>query len=261
MAQRYSQNGWPAYPTTERYTRFNAGGQGWWAANDDVAVVFTEFIERFDAEVEELTGKVLDDWSYANRLVRGSATVVSNHGSATAIDLNALKHPRGVKNTFTKAQQNTMHSIKNSITDDNGLTVLTLGMDYTITVDDMHVEVRKGATRLQVKQAADKIRRRNELKLDREDQKFIKDTVLEQSKKAVIDWSDDETIRNIPLDPEVPEGAKWTFLAWAAASDKKADTSNQKVTILQEEVDGLKEQVATLTEMVAELLNRIPAPQ
>jgi hypothetical protein len=207
MAQRFSQNGWPAYPTTERYTRFNAGGQGWWAANPDVAVVFTEFIERFDAEVEELTQKVLDDWSYANRLVRGSATVVSNHGSATAIDLNALKHPRGVKNTFTKSQQNTMHSIKNSITDDNGLTVLTLGMDYTITVDDMHVEVRKGVTAAQMRQAADKIRRRNdELKLDKDDQKFIKDTVLEQSevgaKKAVIDWSDDATIRNLPLDPD-----------------------------------------------------------
>lgn len=84
MAQRFSQNGWLAQPTTEHFTRFTAGGNGWWAANDDVAVVFGEFIRRFVAEVEPIAGPVLDDWSYANRLVRGSATVVSNHGSATA---------------------------------------------------------------------------------------------------------------------------------------------------------------------------------
>src|SRR5215213_5395312 len=104
MAQRFSQNGWPAYATTEHFTRFTAAGTGWWAANADLAVVFTEFIERFNAEVERIEGPVLDDWSYANRLVRGSATVVSNHGSATAIDLNALKHPRGVRGTFSKAK-------------------------------------------------------------------------------------------------------------------------------------------------------------
>src|ERR1044071_9753268 len=92
MAQRYSQNGWPAYATTSRYTRFTAAGQGWWAANADVAVVFKEFIDRFDKEVEEITQNTLDDWSYANRLIRGSRSVVSNHGSATAIDINALKH-------------------------------------------------------------------------------------------------------------------------------------------------------------------------
>ena len=55
MAQRFSQNGWPAYANTSHFTRFTAAGQGWWAANADVAVVFTEFIERFDKEVEEIT--------------------------------------------------------------------------------------------------------------------------------------------------------------------------------------------------------------
>ena len=46
MAQRFSQNGWPAYANTSHFTRFTAAGQGWWAANPDVAVVFREFIER-----------------------------------------------------------------------------------------------------------------------------------------------------------------------------------------------------------------------
>jgi len=167
MSQRFSQNGWPAYATTEHFTRFTAADQGWWAANDDVAVVFAEFIERFDVEVEELTQPTLDDWSYANRLVRGSTSVVSNHGSATAIDLNALKHPRGVHDTFSPAKQRAMHRIRDDITDDAGRPVLRLGMDYTGTVDDMHVEINASAAR--VEQAANKIRARKESSMDLED--------------------------------------------------------------------------------------------
>jgi hypothetical protein len=166
MAQRFSQNGWPAYATTEHFTRFTAGGNGWWAANDDVAVVFGEFIRRFVADVEPIAGPVLDDWSYANRLVRGSSTVVSNHGSATAIDLNALQHPRGVHNTFTVAQRATMRRIRNQITDASGRPVLRLGLDYTGTVDDMHVEVNVTPASGLIKQAADKIRHQATLQED-----------------------------------------------------------------------------------------------
>lgn len=172
MATRHSQNDWPAYPDTTRYVRFTAAGQRWWAANDDVAVVFTEFIERFDREVEEITQPTLDDWSYANRLVRGSSTVVSNHGSATAIDLNALKHPRGKHDTFSPAKAKAMRRIKNEITDDSGVPVLRLGLDFTTTVDDMHVEINTGARR--VHEAAEKIRTKKKLeglmaKLDDDD--------------------------------------------------------------------------------------------
>jgi hypothetical protein len=164
MAQRFSQNGWIARATTEHFTRFTAGGNGWWAANDDVAVVFGEFIRRFVAEVEPIAGPVLDDWSYANRLVRGSTTVVSNHGSATAIDLNALQHPRGVHNTFTVAKRAAMRRIRNQITDASGRPVLRLGLEYTGTVDDMHVEVDTTAAR--IKEAADKIKHQATLQED-----------------------------------------------------------------------------------------------
>ena len=164
-----SQNGWTAHANTSHFTRFTAAGQGWWAANADVAVVFAEFIDRFDREVEEVTQNTLDDWSYANRLVRGSTSTVSNHGSATAIDLNALKHPRGVHNTFSAAKARKMHAIRNAITDNSGTPVLRLGMDYTGTVDDMHVEINVNAAR--VKQAADKLRKQHE-----EDDVSFKDT-------------------------------------------------------------------------------------
>lgn len=158
-AVRRSENGWPAYKTPEEgnFVRVTAAGQKWWAANDDVAVVFAEYLRRFDAEVEEITQKTLDDWSYANRLVRGSHTVVSNHGSATAIDVNALKHPRGKRYTFKLRQRRRLRRIVRSITDNAGVPVLRLGMDYIHTPDDMHCEINRNAIR--VKEAADKLRK------------------------------------------------------------------------------------------------------
>jgi hypothetical protein len=57
-----------------------------------------------------------------------------------------------------------MRQIQSDITDNSGMPVLRLGMDYTTTVDDMHVEVNASAAR--VKQAADKIRNRNRIQED-----------------------------------------------------------------------------------------------
>ena len=153
-----SQNGWPAYADTSRFTRFTAAGRGWWAANADVAVVFTEFVERFNRDVEPVIvpGEEYDDWSHAYRDVRDGDDL-SNHASATALDINATRHPRGVRGTFTARQAQEMREIKNSITDAAGVPVLRLGMDYQGTVDDMHVEINASAAR--VKEAANKIRK------------------------------------------------------------------------------------------------------
>ncbi|TCJ23013.1 M15 family metallopeptidase [Nocardioides jejuensis] len=45
--------------------------------------------------IEPLVGKVLDDWAYAYRMVRGSETDLSNHSGGYAIDLNATQHNLG----------------------------------------------------------------------------------------------------------------------------------------------------------------------
>lgn len=146
-----SQNGWPAKADTESFTRFTAGGRGWWAANRDVATVFTDVIEWFDKEIEPVIrqGEEYDDWSYANRLVRGSTSTVSNHGSATAVDINATRHPRGVKNTFSNSD---VRKIRDRMKTYNG--VVRWGGDYTTTVDDMHFEINasKAATAALAKQ-------------------------------------------------------------------------------------------------------------
>ncbi len=158
-----SQNGWPAYGNdTSHFTRFDAGGRSWWAANADVAVCAAEFITQFDKTVERVVqpGEVYDDWSYNPDLrpIRGQTTGYSNHDSATAWDLNATRHPRGVHHTFTDAQAVAFRRIRESITDDYGNPVFRLGMDYSSasTVDDMHVEINANPVR--VNQAADKLR-------------------------------------------------------------------------------------------------------
>jgi hypothetical protein len=152
----YSQNGWVAVKNTSTLTRFTAAGVGFWAANDDAAVLAQYLITRFDDEVETVKGKVLDDWSWAYRAVTGGAAL-SNHASATAWDLNALKHPRGVKGTYTTAQIAAVRRILADITDDAGRPIFRWGNDYVnATIDSMHFEINTNAAR--AKQGATKIK-------------------------------------------------------------------------------------------------------
>lgn len=258
MTQRFSQNGWPAYSTTEHYARFTAAEQGWWAANADVAVVFTEFIDRFVREVEPIDGKVLDDWSYANRLVRGSTSVVSNHGSATAIDLNALKHPRGVPDTFSPAEQRTMHRIRDAITDDAGRPVLRLGMDYRTTVDDMHVEIDANATR--VRQAANKIRKRNQEK-DEDDMALSTEDVEKIAQRAAeLVWLGSRKLA--PADPkdkpQTPGGLLRTIGDRTFETNLEAQVQDGITKALTTPGHQLAVQFGALKETLDQVLERLP---
>lgn len=232
-----SQNGWPAKENTNSFTRFTAGGVGFWAANPDVATVFTEFIEQFVKRIEPILGSPLDDWSYANRLVRGSTKVVSNHGSATAIDLNALQHPRGVHNTFTAAERRIMHEIKNSITDDRNEPVLRLGLDYDNTVDDMHVEVNVNATR--VAQAARKIREKNKAKED--------DVTEKELHAAIVKvLTDEKIVDNTPTAEQAARGikpSKMTVASVLSNLEKQGDGDTDSFAAYKTEVNGRLEKI------------------
>lgn len=90
-----SYNGWDAIPSgaDPRLTVIEpAPGRKFRVRAGAVATIFDYLIRRYHREVEPITGGVLDDWSYAYRAVRESTTL-SNHASATAVDLNATKHP------------------------------------------------------------------------------------------------------------------------------------------------------------------------
>lgn len=90
-----SYNGWPGITSASdpRLTTIEpVPGRRFRVRAGDVATIFTHLIRRYHNEVEPIDQGVLDDWSYAYRAVRGSTTL-SNHASATAVDLNATKHP------------------------------------------------------------------------------------------------------------------------------------------------------------------------
>ncbi len=139
----HSQNGWPVL-SSNRLTWFTAAGGRFAAANSDVAFLAKYLIERFSKEVEPIKGKVLDDWSWAARNVRGSS-VISNHASATAWDLNATQHPLGVKGTFTRSEIAKVHKILAAVTDGKGHKVFRWGNDYVGRVDGMHFEINVSA--------------------------------------------------------------------------------------------------------------------
>jgi hypothetical protein len=135
---RVSQNGWPVNPQRSAHTipgtnvRVNV-------ADGDAGDVLMHVLGQVNSRVEgvELNGPAgeHDDWGYADRNVRGAQSI-SNHASATAVDINATRHVLGAQGTFTPAQTTEIHSILGEV--DN---VVRWGGDYTGRRDEMHFEI------------------------------------------------------------------------------------------------------------------------
>lgn len=189
-----SQNGWPAYNTTANFVRGNAAGFGFWCANDDVKVIFEDLVKRFDDGVEPLAGPILDDWSWANRNVRGSDTTVSNHASATALDLNALQHPRGVRNTFSEEKR---EKVRKLVARYSG--AIRWGGTYQNIPDDMHFEIN--TSKATVKKVADGIRA---------DQKRVEEAMANLTKQNLEDIADAILKHQTTL---TEQDAKWMAVA------------------------------------------------
>jgi hypothetical protein len=133
-----SQNGWPVDPP--RRSRLIPGTSTKVIVADGPAGdVLLHVLSQVDKRVEDIDLKSkkgeLDDWGYAHRPVRGS-TAVSNHASATAVDINATRHPLGASGTFSPAQVQEIHTILNEV---DG--TVRWGGDYTGRKDEMHFEI------------------------------------------------------------------------------------------------------------------------
>lgn len=85
---------------------------------------------------------VFDDWSYAERLVRGGASL-SNHASGTAMDLNAVQHPLGVEGTWSPSEKRKINDyLQNEWKDPlTGRVVVRWGENYISRKDGMHFEI------------------------------------------------------------------------------------------------------------------------
>ena len=81
-----SANGWTC-PGREVIASYSLPGGKVALRKGDVSVVLLWCANRWHETVEPLVWPGV--WGYAERLVRGSTTTISDHASGTAIDLNA----------------------------------------------------------------------------------------------------------------------------------------------------------------------------
>jgi peptidoglycan hydrolase-like protein with peptidoglycan-binding domain len=103
----------------------------------DIAPLLLEFARWWNVAVERLV--VPGCWGYAYRPIRGGSQI-SNHGSGTAEDLNAPKHPLGVRGTVPAGKRAAIKAKARALG-------LRWGGDYTGRVDEMHVEVNEPLAR------------------------------------------------------------------------------------------------------------------
>lgn len=187
-----SQNSWRVRDRDE-LVWFTAAGARFAAANDDVAYLAAYVINQFDATVERIHGPVLDDWSWAVRPVRGKTTGYSNHASATAWDLNATKHPRGVHGTYSAAQKAAVHSILNRVVDAKGNRIFRWGEEYVApsTVDGMHFEINASAS--QVASAAHLLR-------IQEADRIAREAAAAQALEDEVSFHDQHTLTQADID-------------------------------------------------------------
>jgi len=131
-----SYNGWPAskdpaeigiksyaVPGTNRKLR----------CAEAVAPLLIGFDAEFHALIEPIDEGGLDEWGYCFRDVRNVPGKLSNHASATAIDLNATKHPLTKRGTFPAEKVPMIKALAKKYG-------LAWGGEWT-RADEMHFEV------------------------------------------------------------------------------------------------------------------------
>jgi hypothetical protein len=136
-----SQNGYPAPPRTFRKWIVPGAGRHFTLTDGPAGFILVHLALWFHQRVERLNaaGSPWDEWAYAFRVVRAGQTL-SNHASGTAIDVNATRHPLGVRGTMGAAV--TYVRIRARLAFYRGC--IRWGGDYTIRADEMHYEVNKG---------------------------------------------------------------------------------------------------------------------
>lgn len=140
-----SQNGFPVLSAsqTKKWKIPGAGGRHLILAPGAPGFVLAHFAAWFDRRIEPLDQGQWDEWGWADRDIRGSTTI-SNHASGTAIDLNAMKHPMGKRDTFTPRQQRRIRrKLRRTYRG-----VIRWGGDYTGRPDDMHFEINASYKRV-----------------------------------------------------------------------------------------------------------------
>jgi hypothetical protein len=132
-----SQNGWPASkdPAAIKVGSYLVPGTKIkLRVAQRCAPLLIAFAAEFHNRVEPIDEGSLDDWGFNYRPIRGQTTGLSNHSSASAIDLNSSKHPLGKRNTFTASQRDVLDELCAKYKIKGGYTFIK-------RADDMHFEM------------------------------------------------------------------------------------------------------------------------
>lgn len=219
-----SDNGWPGIAdradlvtSTVRGTRelrfLLAPGASW---------ILTEFAARFNREVEPLDGAQLDDWSYAWRPVRGTTSLLSCHASGTAIDLNATRHPRGSRGTYTAKDRAALLRLLDEFSDPaTGKQVILWGGQFSSASipDEMHFQV----------EANDKALKRCRIMLEGE---MVTDSDIKDIAHAVWTWD------GIPNESAVVGSANpdWTPKTMLSDIENTQDQNTKDIALIKEQM-------------------------
>lgn len=134
-----SQNGYPAPPRASRKWIVPGADRHFYLADGPAGFLLVHLALWLHECIERLSGGVWDEWAYAYRAVRGQKSGLSNHASGTAIDVNATRHPLGVRGTFGKAATYARIRARLALY----AMVIRWGGDYTTRADEMHFEINR----------------------------------------------------------------------------------------------------------------------
>lgn len=137
----HSQNGWPVLPVGSEllHTWVVPARNGSFKIRlrqGSAGLILAHLLMRISELVEQVAGKVLDDWGHAVRPIRNQTDGYSNHASGTAFDVNALKHVLGKRGTWKRWQYVKLRSLLVLY-----VGCVRLGIDYQNRPDEMHGEI------------------------------------------------------------------------------------------------------------------------
>lgn len=107
--------------------------------NGSAGFVLAHFIMWWAHRVAPVIGGVLDDWGWAPLRVERGGSAISNHCSGTAVDINATRHPLGIRGTLGALAARIRRAIHRPIYG----RVLTWGGVWQ-RPDEMHTEISRG---------------------------------------------------------------------------------------------------------------------
>lgn len=152
-----SENGWPAPPPAASLKRIEVPGtKRGFTLRSDIAPLLLYVARRVDAEVARIDTGTWDDWAYATPVPIPGSRVISNHGSGTALDLNATLWP-WKRLTMRLAQRRKVRAIVRACGGQ-----VRWGGDYRSSVDEMHFELAPGTTVASVRAQIKRMRLRGD---------------------------------------------------------------------------------------------------